>query len=220
MILSRVPGGKSLAETRVLLLRHAETSAPDRFHGSESDIDLGERGRNQAEAVARYLSEFRPAALFCSAMKRARETAEPIARSCGLVIQVEPTLHERSMGPLSGLSREEGSAAYNEAKRRWTSGEVDYTHEGGESYAEIRDRVVPVLHRLVDAWPGETIMVVAHGVVIRVLLTTLLEGRGPGDFDRYAIDNVAINDLRWDGIRWSAVTLNQRVTKNLDGFAW
>ena len=38
--------------TRVLLLRHAETAAPDRFHGAESDVDLGDRGSRQAEAVA------------------------------------------------------------------------------------------------------------------------------------------------------------------------
>jgi hypothetical protein len=50
--------------TRVLLLRHAETAAPDRFHGAESDIPLGENGRRQAEAAAQGLSQAKPDVLY------------------------------------------------------------------------------------------------------------------------------------------------------------
>ena len=55
---------------------------------------------------------------------------------------------------------------------------------------------------------------VAHGVVIRVTLLTLLEGLGPPDFDRIAIDFASINDLRWDGTRWQAHALNQVVASS------
>jgi len=195
--------------TRVLLLRHAETAEPGRFHGAESDVGLGAWGHRQAELVAAELARLNPSALYCSAMRRARETAEPIARACGLEPQVVESLHERKMGPLSGVLREAGLAAYEEAKTRWRAGELAYTHEGGESYLDIRDRVVPPFRGLVDRHPGETVVVVAHGVVIRVLLTTLLEGYGPEDFDRIGIVNCGVNDLRWDGRRWRAEALNQ-----------
>jgi broad specificity phosphatase PhoE len=209
-----------LKETRVLLLRHAETSAPDLFHGAESDVGLGQRGYRQAEAVAQVLVPHRPGAVFCSAMRRALETAEAIARAAGLVVSVEPELHERKIGPLSGKTREEGLAAYAEAKRRWMAGEVDYTHEGGESYAQIQRRAVPVVRRLAERSAGGTIVVVAHGVVIRVVLTTLLDDRGPADFERFAIDNVAVNDLRWDGQSWTAVGLNQWAGPEPGAIAW
>jgi len=209
-----------LKETRVLLLRHAETSAPERFHGAESDVGLGPRGFHQAEMVARTLSALRPDALYCSAMRRARETAEVIGRACGLVPGIEPDLHERKMGPLSGMSREDGLDAYSEAKRRWMAGEIGYTHEGGESYAQIRDRVVPVFRRLADSSAGRTVVVVAHGVVIRVLLGTLLEGRGPADFERYRIDNAAVNDLRFDGTTWTAAALNRGAGPVDDALYW
>ena len=209
-----------MEETRVLLLRHAETSAPDRFHGAESDVGLGERGFRQAETVARALAAERPDALYCSAMRRARETAEAIGRASGLIAGIEPDLHERKMGPLSGTPREVGLVAYNAAKHRWAAGEVDYTHEGGESYAQIRERVVPVLRRLAETSADQTIVVVAHGVVIRVLLATLLEGYGPADFERFAIDNAAVNDLRRSGTTWSAVALNQAVDREPDAIAW
>jgi broad specificity phosphatase PhoE len=193
--------------TRVLLLRHAETAAPDVFHGAESDIGLGPRGLRQADAVARTLSALAPEALYCSAMRRAVETALPIGRACRLVYQCVESLHERRMGPLSGQSREAGLGAYEEAKRRWMAGEFDYTHEGGESYADIRRRVVPAFEALAGRHAGQTIIVVAHGVVIRVLLTSLLEGYGPEHFAAIAIPNAGVNDVRHDGLRWRAERL-------------
>jgi broad specificity phosphatase PhoE len=111
------------------------------------------------------------------------------------------------MGPLSGQPREVGIDAYEEAKKRWMSGDLDHTHEGGESYADIRRRAVPAFEALAAGHPGRTIVLVAHGVVIRVLLTTLLEGYGPEHFAAIAIPNVGVNDLRHDGVRWRAERL-------------
>ena len=202
-------GGKTLDETRVLLLRHAETSAPTASTGP-SPTSAWENGagasRKSSPGTWRRASQ---TALYCSAMRRAVETAGPIGRACRLVPVVVEALHERRMGPLSGVPREEGLAAYEEAKRRWKAGALDYTHEGGESFEEIRRRTVPAFQELAARHPGQTIVVVAHGVVIRVLLTTLLDEFGPEDFDRLGIDNGAVNDLRWDGSRWRAVALNR-----------
>lgn len=206
--------------TRLLLLRHAETADPSRFHGSESDIGLGERGGRQALAVARYLVDENPSAIITSAMRRAINTAEPIADACGIGYQVELDLHERSMGSLSGVSREEGLPAYADAVKQWTEGNLDYTHAGGESYTMIQRRVVPVFDRVVAAWRGKTVVIVAHGVVIRVLLTTILPGSSPADFKSFAIDNTAINDLRLDGATWSAIALNLKVHDEFETFAW
>jgi probable phosphoglycerate mutase len=194
--------------TRVLLLRHAETAAPDRFHGAESDVDLGDRGRRQAEAVAPVLAAMAPAALYCSAMARARQTARPIGSACGLEPVTVPELHERRMGPLSGRAIDEVRDLYHRSRDRWKLGDLGATHEGGESYAQIRDRVVPAFTALAHRHPGETIVVVAHGVVIRVLLCSLLEGYGPEDFDRFGIDFLAVNDLRFDGVLWMAHSFN------------
>ena len=209
-----------MRETRVLLLRHAETSAPGFFHGAESDIGLGERGILQANAVAQHLAPEQPSALYCSAMKRAIDTAQPIASACGLTPRIEPDLHERKMGPLSGQSRDDGFATYATAKARWIAGQVEYSHEGGESYAAIARRVLPVFLRITVENAGQTVVVVAHGVVIRVLLTSLLPGRDHADFDAFAIDNAAFNDLRFDGRTWTALALNQRPMSDIESLAW
>src|SRR5439155_12585897 len=88
--------------TRVYLLRHAESADPTVFHGAESDVGLSTRGREQARAIAPILAALKPDVIVSSAMKRALDTAAPIATACGLTVRVEPDLHERRVGILSG----------------------------------------------------------------------------------------------------------------------
>src|SRR5262245_45515654 len=118
--------------TRVLLLRHAESAAPDVFHGAESDVGLSPRGRRQAEAVAPVLAARRPAALVSSAMRRALDTAAPAARACGLAVRVEPALHERRVGGLSGTPTN-GDGVWPQTLRRWLAGDTGYAPPGAES---------------------------------------------------------------------------------------
>ncbi|WP_406696776.1 histidine phosphatase family protein [Singulisphaera sp. Ch08] len=203
-----------MPETRVLLLRHAETSSPDCFHGAESDVNLGDRGRSQAATAATHLATLQPDAIYSSGMVRARETAEPIARACQLEPQVVETLHERRMGPLSGQPKAEGWSTYQQAMTRWMAGDLDFTHEGGESFAAIAARTVPPFQALADRHRGQTIVVVAHGVVIRVLLCSLVDELQLADFADVPIEFVAVNDLRWDGSRWSAVGFDRNGSRD------
>jgi broad specificity phosphatase PhoE len=202
-------GSKMLRQTRVLLLRHGETAAPHQFHGAESDIGLGPNGHKQAETAALALAARQPIAIYSSTMRRARETAEPIARACQLVTQVVESLHETKMGPLAGLPIAEGLAHYLETARRWMSGEIDYAQPGAESYADVRDRVIPAFQALANRHPGQTIVVVAHGQVIRILITSLVPGFGPADYDAIPINHVAVNDLAHDGQTWRVIALDQ-----------
>jgi broad specificity phosphatase PhoE len=222
MMLILAHGSKAVSESRILLVRHAETSDPHRFHGAESDVGLGERGYRQAASLGDRIAERKPQALYSSGMLRACQTAEIIGRACGLAPRIVPDLHERRMGPLSGVSREEGLDTYNEAKMRWSAGELEHTHPGGESFAAIQRRVLPLFRRFAAEHPGSTIVVVAHGVVIRVALTSLLEGFSHKDFGRVAIDNAAINEIACDRLIWTALALNERghLTPGAEEILW
>src|SRR6056297_1386807 len=140
--------------TRILLLRHAQTAAPDRFHGAESDIGLGPEGHLQAREAAGKMAGLRPDAVYCSTMRRARETAGLIAEACALEPILVPELHERRMGSMSTASITEVRHQVDTHIRRWGEGDLDASHEGGESYREIRDRVVPPFVALADRHPG------------------------------------------------------------------
>jgi probable phosphoglycerate mutase len=194
--------------TRVLLLRHAESANPLVFHGAESDIELSERGRRQAETIAPILAAHRPHLVVSSAMRRAVETATPIARGCGLPLRLEPLLHERRVGALSGTPTKLREGVWAETRRRWMKGDTAFAPPGAESFDDIRHRVLPVWNRLTEAAEGQTLVVVAHGIVCRVLLLSLLAGYTVADWNRIGTDNVAISELLHDGASWQALRLN------------
>lgn len=200
--------------TRVLLLRHAETRNPLIFHGAESDVGLSERGERQAELIAEYLAAFRPETIVTSGMRRALATATPISRACAAALRVEPLLHERRIGVLSGTPTGDPQGPWAETTRKWAVGEVNYATEGAESYADIRERVVPVWQRVARELEGSTYVVVAHGVVIRVLLTSLLPGYAPTDYVKLGmVPNVALTEVVREGEEWRALRLFDVVVK-------
>jgi broad specificity phosphatase PhoE len=172
--------------TRVLLLRHGEAMNPDIFHGAESDVGLSDRGQRQAEAAARALTAFDPAFVVSSAMRRALETARPIAAACGVEDGVWP-----------------------DTLARWVAGDTSYAPSGAESFDDIRGRVLSVWERITTDRPGRTRVVVAHGVVIKVLLLSILPGYSIGDWKRLgSISNVGVTELLEEHGVWKATRLN------------
>jgi 2,3-bisphosphoglycerate-dependent phosphoglycerate mutase len=196
--------------TRVWLLRHAETANPNVFHGAESDVELSERGQRQARAMGAVLAVQRPAGLVASGMRRARQTAAPIAEACALSVQIEPDLHERRVGAMSGRPFHQTDGWWPETLRRWVNGETGYTPEGAESFDAIAARVVPVWRRLTAAFAGRSLIVVAHGVVCKVLILSLARGWSPRDWYRLGpIHNLGISELIGGNDRWQLVRVNE-----------
>src|SRR3954469_10736887 len=168
--------------TVIWLARHAETAVPAVFHGAESDVGLSDLGRRQAAAAADWVRHFTPSAVVSSASARARAPAAPIAAACGVPHTIEPALHERRIGPMSGTAFSAEGGPWPETIKRWVAGDLDYATPGAESFLDIRDRVVPAFGRVVEQHRGGRVVVIAHGVVCKVLLLSLLRGYGPADW--------------------------------------
>jgi broad specificity phosphatase PhoE len=198
--------------TRFLLLRHAESARPDVFHGAESDVGLSERGRQQAEAAAPRLAEYRPDAVISSAMCRARQTALPVAAACGLELRIEPALHERKVGALSGTPTK--GDVWPDTLQRWMAGDTSFAPAGAESFDAIGDRVLPVWRQLTEEFRDRTVLIVAHGVVCKVLLLKLLPGRSVADWKRLGpVPNLGLSELILDGDGWQALRLNDPLVR-------
>ena len=73
---------------RLYLIRHGETDSNKsyRFQG-QTDIELNAKGRQQAEMLAEHFKNIPLDAVYCSSLKRARQTAEPLAKTHGLEVQ-------------------------------------------------------------------------------------------------------------------------------------
>ena len=197
--------------THIYLLRHAETAKPTVFHGAESDIGLSEKGYRQAEIIADVLAPKQPDVVISSGMIRAMNTALPLARRCGLTLQTEPNLHERKVADLSGLPFDGHGGVWPETMRRWMAGEPSYAHPGAESFDDLCARLLPIWHRLVHEHAGKTLVVIAHGIVCKVLLLNLLTGWSVADWERLGpIHNAAVTELLYENDGWRALRLNER----------
>jgi broad specificity phosphatase PhoE len=197
-------------ETTIWLVRHAETENPHVFNGAESDVGLSTLGVLQAAAGAKWFQQHKPTAVVSSIMKRAVDTAKPIAELCGIPHHTEPALHERRVGDLAGTPFTLVGGAWTETLKRWESGEDTYTTPGAESFAEIRERTLTAFQRVLDAHAGGRIVVVAHGVVCKVLLLSLLPGHSSKDWSRIGLaHNLSVSELTGHASGWRSHSLLQ-----------
>jgi probable phosphoglycerate mutase len=158
----------------LLLVRHGETEwSLSGRHTSYTDLPLTERGRAAARALAPLLAPHRPAAVFASPLRRARETAE----LAGLTSpQIDPDLHEWDYGGYEGIT----TAEIQRSRPDWflfTDGVVPGPPgHPGESPDEVGARVDRVLARARTALAEAdgSVVLVAHGHVLRVLTARFL----------------------------------------------
>jgi broad specificity phosphatase PhoE len=145
--------------TTLLLARHGETdwNRERRLQGS-SDTELNELGRSQARDLAAELEDVELAAVYSSDLRRARETAEIVAASKGLTVDVDQNLRERSFGRWEGLTRAEIAERFG-----------DLEHHDGESDEEVRLRVLAAVKRIVERHPDGQVLVVSHGSALNTL---------------------------------------------------
>jgi len=185
-----------IRETRVWLARHAETTTPTVFHGAESDIGLSELGERQAVAAAEWFQTLQPTRLISSNMLRARRTAAPIAQRTELPHIVESRFHERRIGDMSGQPFSTTDGFWPITVREWSSGNTAYTTPDAESFDELRERLVTAWNDTMAAHAGERIVIIAHGIVCKVLLLCLLKEFGPKRWVELGhVPNLAVSEL-------------------------
>jgi broad specificity phosphatase PhoE len=164
---------------RLLTVRHGETdSARERRFAGSRDVALTPRGRRQGEAVARALAGAHAAVVYASPLGRARESAELIAAPSGLPVRVEPAFREMAFGEWEGLTRAEVEQRYPGALAGWAASPHLVQPPGGERLDEVAARVRAGLSALADAQGGQTVVLVSHAIVVRLIVLEAL-GLGP-----------------------------------------
>jgi broad specificity phosphatase PhoE len=129
----------------------------------------GDRG--QAGRLAVALADLSLAAVYTSPLERASVTAEAVAARHGLAPLVLDDLREIELGEVDGLQFDEYPAELQEALLN-APGAVQFP--GGESYEQLRRRVVGALGRIAAQHGGETVVAVSHAGAIRAALATWL----------------------------------------------
>lgn len=139
----------------------------------QADPPLSALGAEQAKQLANRLGVTRFDALYSSDLKRCRMTTEILSRTIGVDLRLDPRLREIDTGLWEGLAFEEVRERYPREYAEREQDLVGYRFPGGESFRDLRQRVVPAFFEIADRG-GETILVCAHKGVNRVLLCELL----------------------------------------------
>jgi len=193
------------------LIRHGATDnnllQPPRLQGRRLDAPLSVIGRRQAEATAAFLAAVPLAAVYCSPLLRARQTAEAIAARHGLDPREVPELSECDVGRWEGRTWPEIEREEPEAYHRFQADAYTHGYGGGENLRQVAERVTPALQRLLAENAPRPFAVVAHNVVNRVYLGQLLEVP-PARLRGVPQENCGINVLRTHGGQAKVLTIN------------
>jgi broad specificity phosphatase PhoE len=150
------------------MVRHGESEGNrDRRFTLTTETPLTDRGRQQARRAARHIGKlYRPEVIVSSPFLRARQTSELLAEELKLPIEVVHDLHERDLGCLKGQSYDalrelvRTDPAYD-PKNGWS-----WKPDGGESYEDVRRRVMVAIEELRRRYAGREILIVSHGGVM------------------------------------------------------
>lgn len=177
--------------TDVVLARHGETdyNASHRFQGW-LPVPLNARGREQAAELAERATGGGFVCMWSSPLERARETAAIVAARIGLTPHEDDRLKETETGDWTDKLFSEVAVEDPAGLARFRGGDPSFAFPGGESFAQHRARVMDVLTE-VAAGPKPA-LVVCHGVVIRLALSSL---EGPEHALAAPVDNAALVPL-------------------------
>ncbi|WP_328604887.1 histidine phosphatase family protein [Amycolatopsis sp. NBC_00345] len=194
---------------RVLLARHGQTEwhAENRYAGS-SEVALTAEGLRQAEALARYAREVKPAALFCSPQDRARRTIAPTAEALGLTPEIVDDLRETHFGIAEGRTREEVRASDPGVVERFLADPVAGSFPGAEDPLAAAGRGARAVREIARRGDG-IVLVVAHNTLLRLTFCHLL-GIPLATYRTVfpQLDNAAVTELGIDGDRTALLRFN------------
>jgi len=200
---------------RLFAIRHGATDSwrERRFAGSR-DVPLAADGRLQAEAVGQALRDAAVAAVYTSPLARARTSAEIVAKAFGVEVCAEPAFSEMAFGAWEGLTRDEVAARFPAEMATWRATPHLAVPPGGETLPAVDARVRAGLAELRALHGGDTIVLVSHAIVLRLLVLAAL-GLGPERLWTVDASPAGITEIEYHG-DWATVH-RMNTLAHLDG---
>lgn len=192
--------GASGEPTTVLLVRHGQTPlSVERRYSGRGNPHLTELGMAQANAVADVIKKWvqargvEVADIATSPLQRCVDTAAAIAKATGAPVREVPQLIETDFGAWEGLTFAEAAARFPAEHREWL-GDPGRPAPEGESFADVRARVLPAFEKLTREAGGRMLVVVTHVTPIKLVLQDALAA-GPELLYRLHLDLAQISEL-------------------------
>lgn len=183
--------------TTVLLIRHGENSmVGKRLAGRLPGVHLNQKGKEQAEQLAEVLCKAPIKAIYSSPLERAVETAQPLAKLLNLEILPAPGLVELGYGDWQGKTLKQLGR-----RKLWKVVQdkpSEMRFPNGESFVEVRDRVVAEIERIAAAHEEKDLVATfSHGDIVRLAVSHFL-GMPLDLFQRLAANPASISVIHFN----------------------
>jgi len=186
--------------TKLFVVRHGESKhnlGGERAHtfaGSQIDTELAQKGIEAAEILSENLKNKNISLIFCSGLKRSRETAEIIRQKLCLTSEIIeiPELNEFNVGDFAGHTEEEVRVLFPESAKYFYDGEIEnWAFPNGENYKNVSQRIDLAISKIKKLSEDRTVLIVAHGMINRTIFYKL---------DKQNIDNWQLRKYPHDKI--------------------
>lgn len=167
---------------KIYITRHGQTewNLERRLQGWR-DAPLTELGERQAKALGKRLRKINFDRVYCSPLGRTRKTAEiALDGENNTEIIFDERLKEINMGEWEGMKSEKVEEEYPEYYDNFWNSPDKYEPRTGESFYEIKDRIVEALEDIIEEDSEETILIISHGCASKIILS-YFEGRPLSD---------------------------------------
>lgn len=160
----------SSQQTELWLVRHGQTdwNIERRFQG-HTDIPLNTQGIEQARKLAAFLNGSRIPAVYSSDLTRALKTAEILAEGRNIPVFQDPRLREINMGSWEGRTWPDVNEHLTGEMEQLNADPVFGRAPGGESLAEVAERLKAAADEITARHPGQTVLIVSHGLSVGAL---------------------------------------------------
>jgi probable phosphoglycerate mutase len=182
--------------TITILLRHGQTpmSVQKRYAG-RSDVPLTDLGVQQAAAAAKRLASVGLDVIVTSPLLRAVQTAEEVATATGAPVVTDEGFRETDFGAWEGLTFAEVWERWPAELTAWMA-DPAVAPPGGESFAEVSERVTDALYRVLAARERQAVLIVSHVTPIKMLVAAALLAP-PAALYRMHLDVAALSEIDW-----------------------
>ena len=182
---------------KLIFIRHGETdwNLEKRIQGS-SDIELNNKGLEQAMRLGIALQEkhLHIERIYTSKQKRAEKTAEIVSHYLDKEYEVLEGLEEMNLGLWEGKTWPEVQQKYSQEYSRWILNRRYTRLQGGESYQDVLDRLLPTLKKIIEINNAD-VLIVTHSALIMSLLSYLRDTPFNQMVENYAMKNTEIVEI-------------------------
>ena len=172
---------------KIYCTRHGQTvwNADNKICGL-TDVELTDKGRNQANELGKRLKNVKIDLIICSPLKRARDTAEIINKYVGAKITIDSRLIEQNYGIYEGTNRFGEEFLAN--KRN-----LAYKYPNGESAIQVAHRVYSLIDEVKAKYSHLSLLFVCHNGVCRIINTYFCDLTNE-EYFHYSLDNCGLEE--------------------------